>query len=115
MVRDKFESFFVKRRNIVYEQCRFDVGNQEEGESAASFISDIYSLAEHSGYRELMDELIRDGLVIGIPDSKLSEWLQLDTDLTLEKAVTINQQLETVHWQQVFFVETTQDKSQLMR
>ena len=48
-IRDKFQSFFVKRINIVYEWGRFNLRHQEEGESAASFISDVYALAEHCG------------------------------------------------------------------
>ena len=101
-VRDEFQSFFVKRRNIVYEQSRFNLRRQEEGESAASFISNVYALAEHCGYGDLHEELIWDRLVVGIRDSRLSEWLQLDADLTLGKAVTIIQQSETVHRRQVF-------------
>ena len=101
-VRDKFQSFFVKRRNIVYERCRFNQRCQEEGETAASFISDVYALAEYCGYGNLRDELIRDRLVVGIHDRRLSERLQLDADLTLEKAVTIIRQSETVHQQQIF-------------
>ena len=84
MVRDKFESFFVKRRNIVYEWCRFNLRWQEEGESAASFISDVYALAEHCGYGDLRDELIQDRLVVGTRDSRLLERLQLDTALRIK-------------------------------
>ena len=57
-VRGKFGSFFVKRRNIVYEWCRFNQRRQEEGESAALFISDLYILAKHCGYGELQHKLI---------------------------------------------------------
>ena len=101
-IRDKFQSFFVKRRNIVYGRCRFNLRRQEEGESAASFISNVYALADHCDYGDLSDELIRDRLVVGIRDSRLSERLQSDADFTLDKAVTIIQQSETVHQQQVF-------------
>ena len=38
-IRDKFQSFFMKTRNIVYERCRFNLRYQEEGESATSCIS----------------------------------------------------------------------------
>ena len=48
---------------------------QEEGESVASFINNLYALAEHCGYGELHDEMIRDRLVVGIHDKKLSEKL----------------------------------------
>jgi len=44
--------------------------------------------------------MIRDRIVVGIRDSALSERLQLDPDLTLEKAKTLVRQREDVHEQQ---------------
>ena len=44
--------------------------------------------------------MIRDRLVVGIRDSPLSERLQLDPDLTLEKAKKMIRQREAVHEQQ---------------
>ena len=61
-----------------------------------SFITALHKLAEHCGYGNLNDEMIRDRLVVGLGDSKLSEKLQLDPELTLEKAITQVRQAETV-------------------
>jgi len=47
--------------------------------------------------------------VVGIKDKKLSEWLQLDSKLTLEKAIIKNRQLETVKKQQTLLQETKSD------
>ena len=44
--------------------------------------------------------MIRDRLVVGIRDTALSEWLQMDAELTLEKAKTTIGQREAVHEQQ---------------
>ena len=44
--------------------------------------------------------MIRDWLVVGIRDSSLSERLQLDANLTLEKAKIAIRQKEAVHEQQ---------------
>ena len=46
----------------------------------------LYELIQHWDYGEIKDEMIRDRLVVGIRDSLLSEKLQLDPALTLEKA-----------------------------
>ena len=46
------------------------------------------------------DEMIRDRIVVGIRDAKLSEKLQLDAELTLSKAVTQVRQAEAVKLQQ---------------
>ena len=44
-------------------------------------------LAEHCEYGALHDEMIRDRIVVGIVDSSLSLKLQLDSNLTLKKAI----------------------------
>ena len=49
-VKDKFEAFFVKRRNVIYERARFNLRKQEEGETVAAFINDLYVLVEHCEY-----------------------------------------------------------------
>ena len=41
--------------------------------------------------------MLRDRLVVGITDSSLSERMQLDPDLTLEKAKKLVQQREAVN------------------
>ena len=60
----------------------------------------MYALAEHCQYGELYDELIWDKLVVGIHDATLSEKLQLDAKLTLDKAVTAVHQSEAIKSQQ---------------
>jgi len=70
------------------------------GESVEQFIVEKYNLAEHYNYGELKFEMIRDRLVVGIQDLALPECLQLDPDLTLEKAKTIVHQHEVVKEQQ---------------
>ena len=73
---------------------------QEEGESADSFITSMYGLAEHCGFGTLHDELIRDRIVVGIRDTSLSEKLQMDPKLNLQKAVNAVRLSEAVKSQQ---------------
>ena len=61
---------------------------------------ELYRLAESCDYGDLKDEMIRDRLVVGIRDVVLSRQLQLDPDLTLEKAKKMVRQQEAVHDQQ---------------
>ena len=100
VVREKFESYFVKRRNTIYERARFNRRKQENNETVDEFITDLYRLAENCGYGALQDELIRDRIVVGIRDGKLSEKLQMEAELTLESAVTLARQSESVKKQQ---------------
>ena len=51
-------------------------------------------------FGELKEQLIRDRIVVGIRDISLSEKLQMDADLTLEKAKRLVRQLEAVQGQQ---------------
>ena len=60
----------------------------------------LYALAEHCSYGALHDEMIRDPLVVGLQSAKMSEKLQLDSELTLEKAVTQVRQAEAIKQQQ---------------
>ena len=96
----QFEAHFVKRRNIIFERARFNMRRQEEGEPVDAFITGLYALAEHCGYGDLHDEMIRDRIVVGIRNAQLSEKLQLDSELTLEKAVTQVRQSEAIKQQQ---------------
>ena len=43
----------------------------------ANFITDLYRLAEFCEYGSLRDEMIRDRLVVGLRNDKLSEKLQM--------------------------------------
>ena len=95
-VKEKLDTHFVARRNVIHEQAMFNQRQQESGKSADSFITALHCLAEHCGYGALHDEMVRDRLVVGLRDKRLSERLQLDPELTLQKAVTSVKQSEQV-------------------
>ena len=61
-----------------------------------SFITDLYGPARHCNFGTLKEELIRDRIVVGLQNRELSEELQLDPNLTLEKATNLARQRETV-------------------
>ena len=72
VVKAKFDSHFVKRRNIIFERAKFNLRKQEDGEPVDAFITALYTLAEHCGYGALHEEMIRDRLVVGLCNAKLS-------------------------------------------
>ena len=96
----KFYTHFKVRKNIIFERARFNRRVQEEEESVEQFITTLYSLAENYKYRGMKEELIRDRLVVGIKDVTLSERLQMDEALTLDKAKKLVCQREAVKEQQ---------------
>ena len=73
---------------------------QREGETSERYIMELYRLAENCDYGALKEEIIRDRLVVGIRDAALSQQLQLDSELTLEKTKKKIRQREAVGEQQ---------------
>ena len=92
VVKGKFEAHFMVKRNVIFERDKFNLRSQHGGESVDNFITDLYCLAKYCEFGTLRDNLIRDRVVVGIKDKKLSEQLQLDSKLTLEKAITKTRQ-----------------------
>ena len=85
---------------MIYERAKFNQRKQREGESVDTFITALHNLADHCMHGKLREEMIRDRIVVGLLDTALSEKLQLDPDLTLEKAITSARQWEMVRKQQ---------------
>jgi len=81
---------------------QFNKHIQLAGETAEQFITTLYHLAETCNYQDMKTELIRDKLVVGIRDQYLSQQLQMDPELTLEKAKTRIHQKEAVGKQKGF-------------
>ena len=46
----KFQSHFVKKRNIIFEHTKFNQRKQEEGESVDDSVTTSYCLSEHCQY-----------------------------------------------------------------
>ena len=57
-------------------------------------------MAESCEFGMMRDEMIRDRLMVGIHDNALSEGLQMETELTLDKAKWLIHQQEAVKEQQ---------------
>ena len=98
-VMSKFDEYFKVRRNIIYERAKFNTREQREGETADEYITALYELIETREYGTLKEEILRDRLVVGIRDKRMSEKLQLEADLTLESAKKSIRQKEAVRQQ----------------
>ena len=80
------DSLFSVRKNMIIERAKFNKHSQLPDEPVEQFIASLYNLAADCNFGELKDELIHDRIVVGIRDASLSERLQMDLELTLEKA-----------------------------
>ena len=95
-VKRKFEEHFVECRNINLQTCKVQLQATEKKAYASfdSFITDLHCLVKHCNYGELQSEMIQDKIVVGLLDVNLSMKLQMDPELTLEKATTATRQSE---------------------
>ena len=83
---------------MIIERAKFNQHSQLPDKPVEQFITSLYNLAADCNFGELKDEL---KIIVGIRDTSLSEWLQMDPELTQEKAKTVIQQREAVCEQQV--------------
>lgn len=95
-VLEKFDKYFVPRRNVIHERACFHQRMQRPGEKAETFIRALYELSEHCDFSTCRDENIRDRIVVGILDKDLSQKLQLMKDLTLALTIETVRQSEEV-------------------
>ena len=108
IVLEKFEQYFVPKRNTIHERALFYQRSQQPGESVEAFVRSLHELAAHCRFEEKESEHVRDRLISGMLDKDMSLKLQLEQDnLTLEKAVDSARHCELVKSQnesQVNFV-----------
>lgn len=68
-------------------------------ESIDDFITDLHKLVKYCNYGNTREEMIRDRLVVGVRDMRLSEKMQLQDNLDYKKTLEMARSYETVLWQ----------------
>ena len=58
MIKERFENYFVVKRNVFFERVKFNRRIQAEGETVDTFVTALYCLAEYCVYGTLQDEMI---------------------------------------------------------
>ena len=89
-VMSKLDDYFKVRKNVI-------LRNQLPGETVEEYVTVLFNLVDSCHYADFKEEMLRDCLVVGIRDLALSERLQMDSQLTLEKAMKMVRQQEAVH------------------
>lgn len=82
------------RTNIIFRRARFNRRNQLEGQLIEQYVTVLHNLAEMCGYHELKNETIRNHNMVRIRDIELFKKLQMEKELTLQKAMRIVRQKE---------------------
>ncbi|UYV78016.1 hypothetical protein LAZ67_15003200 [Cordylochernes scorpioides] len=103
----KFEEHFIGKRNVIFERAQFNRRYQRDGEAVEEYIRVLHKMAENCNYGSLKEEIIRDRIVVGVKNLQLSEKLQLEPNLTLERAIQAACQTECVKQQQTILRSTT--------
>ena len=74
---------------IIFKRAKFNSRSQRARESVDSFITDLYGQARYCNFGALKEE---NRIVMGLQNRKLLEKLQLDLNLTLQKATNLVRQ-----------------------
>ena len=74
-VLDLLEKYFIGETNEAYERYLFNKREQESGESFDAYFTNLWSLAKTCNLGELGDNLMHDGIVIGIQDNSIHKKL----------------------------------------
>ena len=85
----KFDHYFIPMKNVIHERVKFHRRVQQSDENVEAYIRALFEIVELCDFKALMDEQVRDQLGVGISDKATSEKLQLQQDLTLDKAIKI--------------------------
>ena len=98
---------FDPKRNVVYERFMFNSCKQEPKENIDTFLNRLRKLATTCSYGPLLDEMLRDRLVIGVAGNSIRARLLRESSLTLQKAIDICRSSEqaAIHLQQMDPVE----------
>ncbi|XP_077548214.1 uncharacterized protein LOC144161027 [Haemaphysalis longicornis] len=99
LVKKKFNEYFIKETNVVYESACFHKRHQMLGESIDVFMTALHVLAEKCDFGEFKQRLMPDRFVVGLRDEKLSESLQMNPKQSLATALAKARLKETVRQQ----------------
>ena len=78
---------FQPTRSAIIEQFQCHDQVWKPRESVATFVSELHCLSQFCGFRDSIEDMLRDRLVCGINDDGLQERLLAEPDLTYAKAV----------------------------
>ena len=85
-------SNFRQERNVIHERAMFHQRSQHSDESVEAYIRSLYEMAEYCDFGTAKDYCIRDRLVIGVRDKRLSKRLQVKEELTFAESVKMVRQ-----------------------
>ena len=86
----KFDEYCKPCTQVIYKLYCFNNCKQEPGEGISAYVSELHVIAKNCTHDKIiLDEILRDRLVLGVRDEKIGEHLLQVNDLTLTKAKDI--------------------------
>ena len=92
-IKDRFEQYFIPKRNLTYERYIFNTRAQKDNESIDKYYTELKKLAKTCEFGELKDSLIKDRIIIGMKDTALRRRFLQDTS---EKEVTSDKLVQAI-------------------
>ena len=86
---EKFDQYCNPRKNITWESHKFNMRNQQPGESIDQYVTDLKTKAQTCEFTQLKDSLIRDWIMCGIICDRTRARLLKESELTLQAALNI--------------------------
>ena len=78
----------------IVQRYKFHSRFRQPGESVATFVAELRSLAEFCNFGQTLDDMLRDRLVCGINEAVIQRRLLAEPRLTLQKALELAQGME---------------------
>lgn len=95
-----FDNHFEPVKNLIYERVKFNNMKQESSQSIHQFIVAVQMQAANCEYGQpIVNELIRDRIVVGVRDDQLRDYLIDIDDLDLPKCIQKAKQYVSFHEQ----------------
>jgi len=85
-IMEALNAHFVPKRNVVYERYIFNMAIQQTSETSDQFVIRLKKLAETCEYGAMVDDLVRDRLIIGCRDVEARARLFREKKVDLQKA-----------------------------
>lgn len=104
-VIERFKSECMPTENTIIERYKFNIRKQKTGERIKEYVAELRRLAstckyEEVGKEDLVNQLIRDKIVVGLPEATLrTRLLEEGNSLTLEKTINMIACVEQVRVQ----------------
>uniref|UniRef100_T1I2W9 Retrotransposon gag domain-containing protein n=1 Tax=Rhodnius prolixus TaxID=13249 RepID=T1I2W9_RHOPR len=86
---EKFDQYFLPKKNVVFEQHMFFTRNQSAEENIEKYVAELRNLAQSCEFGQMEDMLIRGRVICGLKDDKLREKLLKEGDITLQRVIDI--------------------------